>query len=190
MSSWNTLISVTRDCPSRAGAIPTQVPLIRMSHSLILSCIRSVSLNEWNSNLHFIPSSIIFWPIPATWSRPSLLLLNTVMDFAPSKAHCTMIAVAAPPAPNKTMSLSTIDTLWSFKSKTTPIPSVIWPVKTPLSLTIVFTAPTNLAASDNLSILRHTSCLHGIVTLAPRMFSRLIAAKESFTWDASVSKAR
>ena len=48
-----------------------------------------------------------------------------------------------------------------------PVPSVIWPVKTPSSLTIVLTAPHISAAGDILSKYLWTTVLFGIDTLEP-----------------------
>ena len=61
----------------------------------------------------------------------------------------------------------------SFNPLIYPIPSVIWPVNTPSSLTIVFTAPHISAASDNLSKYLWTTVLLGIDTLEPLTFIAL-----------------
>ena len=108
--------------------------------------------------------------------------LKIEMDSAPSNAHCTWIAVAAPPAPRTTIFLPFTSTPCSFKLRTNPIPSVICPISFPLSFTIVLTAPHISAAGDSSSRYCPTTVLFGIETLAPRIFS----ARKPFTASSNV----
>ena len=103
------------------------------------------------------------------------------MDVAPSSAHCTWMAVAAPPAPKITSFFPFTSTPWSLRFSTKPIPSVMCPISFPFSLTIVFTAPIILAAGDNSSMFWAAAVLHGIVTLHPLILNRRIASNAAGT---------
>ena len=115
--------------------------------------------------------------------------LKIEMDSAPSNAHCTWIAVAAPPAPRTTIFLPFTSTPCSFKLRTNPIPSVICPTNLPSSLTIVLTAPMILAAGESSSMCFAASFLHGIVTFAPLILKRRIASRAAGTWSSLMSNA-
>ena len=86
------------------------------------------------------------------------------------------MAVAAPPEPRTTNFLLAMSTPCSFKLRTKPIPSVMWPVNLPLSFTITLTAPIILAAGDNSSTKLAATVLQGMVTLLPRTLNNFNAS--------------
>ena len=103
------------------------------------------------------------------------------MDAAPSRAHCTVRAVAAPPAPRTTIFLPFTSTPCSFRLRTNPIPSVICPTSFPSSFTMVFTAPMIFAAGESSSTHCATLFLQGMVTLQPLILNRRIASRAAGT---------
>ena len=71
--------------------------------------------------------------VPFARSRNGSSGLKMEMDVAPSSAHCTWMAVAAPPAPKITSFFPFTSTPWSLRFSTKPIPSVMCPISFPFS---------------------------------------------------------
>ena len=77
-------------------------------------------LRFWNIGTH-IPFATISSALPKKLS----LTLNTLISATPSRAACTRIAVAAPPAPSRVIFLPMMSTPFSATALMKPTPSVV-----------------------------------------------------------------
>ena len=106
----------------------------------------------------------------STSSSPrETLRLMMCSFFAPSSAHSTPMALAAPPAPRIATTLPASGMSASFRERTKPLPSVFSPISLPSRTATVFTAPMMRAASLSSSRYSSTATLWGMVRLMPFM---------------------
>ena len=169
--------------------MPTIVAFAKISLDWISSVILAVSSISYTFTTHSGTAFLIFSAVCSVRSKKASFLLKIVISRAPSNAHCTWIAVAAPPPPATVIFLPLMSIPWSFKLCTNPSPSVMYPVSLPLSFTIVFMAPIIRAAGESSSMYFAASTLSGIVTLHPRMLKVFIAAIASLTLSSFISNA-
>ena len=151
---------------STFGAIPTEVPFTRIALSAMDARRTSGSEKSCSVTLHSV-RSFSFATISSALAKKLSLTLNTLISATPSSAACTRIAVAAPPAPRRVIFFPIISTPSSLTALINPTPSVVYAVRTPLSLTIVLHAPEISDAGDTLSASLHIIFLPGMVIFHP-----------------------
>ena len=134
--------------------------------------------------------SLIFLTVSSAFAQNLSWILKIEISFTPSSAAWISIAVAAPPAPAIVIFFPITSMSLSLSACIKPIPSVICPVRTPFSFTIVFTAPQSSAAGESLSRYCPTTVLLGIDTFDPTSFNARIPFTASSSVSLSTSNAR
>ena len=175
---------------SSSGAMPRRVALERISLSAISFLSNSVSAKSFKVILILGTAWRMASKLASARGQKASFKLNTAISRTPSKAHWIIMAEATPPAPTKVIFLSFTETPPAFKFNVYPAPSVICPVRTPSSLTMVLTAPIALAAGESLSRNGMTAFFNGIVTLAPRKFRSFSELMAFSVFSSVTSKAK